>query len=188
MSKKTNEKPNQESIDKIIDSLDISANATTFTVETKTLAGLDISLDLSKQTFFGIGNIWLSPVSHTCKVPENLSKEDISILKEHINNGIIKLNSKEFIPPITRSDEVLKEYFDFIKQYGLDLTDPKSKSISKFKNLIRLNVDRNWSVKEIVRYCIEQETKYKNRTPVLKLLKNVLDNSQAPDNLTEFVN
>lgn len=187
MPRKTNQKVEEVTVDQLIDSVDVSTSVGAVKTETKPIANLDITIDLSKRTFFGLpsGKIRLGPKNFTCTVPADLSPEEEMMVRSLISTGELVLNRKEYIPPFTRSDDVLKEYFDFIKQYGLDPANQKSPSIIKFKNLIRMSIDRNWSAKEILRYCIEHETKTKNREKVLKTLKNALVNSTAPDSLLE---
>lgn len=184
MPRKSNNKA-EESVDQIIESVDVSTTLGNTKTETKPITGLNLTINLAKRTFFGLpsGKIKLGPKDYTCVVPDTLSDEEIVMLKNAIAVNDLVLDTKEYIPPFTRSDEVLKEYFDFIKEYGLDPSNQKSKSIVKFKNLIRMSIDRNWSAKEILRYCIEQETKTKNRPKVIKVLNNALINSTAPDNL-----
>lgn len=187
MPKKTNQKVEEPTIDQIIDSVDVSTTVGSVKTESKPIANLDVSINLEKRTFFGLpsGKMRLGPKNYTCVIPSDLSNEEEIMVRSLIDTGELVLNTKEYIPPFTRSDEVLKEYFDFIKQYGLDPVNQKSPSIIKFKNLIRLSIDRNWSAKEILRYCIEQETKTKNREKVIKTLKNALFNSTAPDTLLD---
>ena len=186
MTKKPNQKSDKteaSDIDKKIDSMDITASLGETSVSTINYVGRKITLNQKVETFFGIGNkkIWLSPNSYTCTVPDNLTNEELDVLRKAIDSKVVIIDSDAYICPIERSDEVLKEYFDYIKQYGLELSDKKSKSVAKFRQLVRIKIDRNWSAKEIIRYCIEQEKKYKNREKIIKILNNVLFNSDAPE-------
>lgn len=190
MTKKSNQKSDKPEIDPIdakIESLDISSIMGSTSTATQSYAGRKIALNQKVETFFGVGNkkIWLSPQNYTCVVPENLTAEETDVLKTAISQSKVLLDSDKYIAPIERSDSVLSEYFDFIKQYGLDIADKKSRSVAKFRQLVRMKIDRNWSAKEIIRFCIEQEKKYKNRDKVIKLLNNVLFNSDAPEFLLD---
>lgn len=188
MPRKPNQKVEEVTVDQLIDSVDVSSSVGAVKTESKPIANLNVSIDLSKRTFFGLpsGKMRLGPKNFTCVIPSDLNTEEEMMVRNLIDTGELVLNCKDYIPPFTRSDDVLKEYFDFIKQYGLDPANQKSPSIIKFKNLVRMSIDRNWSAKEILRYCIEQETKLKNREKVIKTLKNTLFNSNAPDSLLEI--
>ena len=192
MTKKSNQKsdkPETDPIDAKIESLDISSvmGSTSTATATESYAGRKIALNQKVETFFGVGNkkIWLSPQNYTCVVPQDLTPEETEQLKTAIKQSKVLLDSDKYVAPIERSNDVLSEYFDFIKQYGLDIADKKSKSVAKFRQLVRMKIDRNWSAKEIIRFCIEQEKKYKNRDKIIRLLNNVLFNSDAPEFLLD---
>lgn len=177
-------KEDETDINNLIQSLDItSENAG---IISSGIRGRDIVLNLTQESFFGVGDkIWLTPNNYTCKIPENLTYEEEKIIRTALAAGSIRLGT-QYIPNITRDKEVLAEYWSYVKQYGLStITDqPGYKTYEKFrKTLLKYGTDRNWTAKEIAKYCIEQEKQYKNRSTVIKLLNEVVLLTNCPDTL-----
>lgn len=146
--------------------------------------GKTISLNLKSETFFGVGSIWLTPKNYTTVVPSTLTPDQEEIIQTALNSGLL-LEGDVYVPPLDRQESVLEEYWQLIRAYGLDPADPKSKSMPAFRKLLKTGRDRNWTAKEVAKYCIKQETAYKNREKVLKLLQDLHKNSLCPDTLLE---
>ena len=149
-----------------------------------TVKGKTVSLNLKRESFLGIGSMWLTPKNYTATVPDNLTPAQEKQVRQSLDLGIL-VEGDIYIPPIDRRDSVLEEYWQLVKLYGLDAADPKSKSMPAFRKLLKMGVDRNWTAKEVAKYCIKQETAFKNREKVLKLLQDLHKNSLCPDTLLE---
>lgn len=171
----------KENIDQEIDNIDMTVSINNTDYITNSIKGKEISLNFKKESFFGVGKIWLSSENHSCVVPEEISSADETIIKKAINSGVLILGNS-FVPNISRDENVPIEYWDLIKSYGIRPTE-ESKSFKKFKYLIKYGIDRNWTAKEIIKICIENEKQYKNRKDVIKYLESVFDTIQCPDTL-----
>jgi hypothetical protein len=146
------------------------------------LIGKTFSLNQVMETFFGVGRFWLTPDNYTLTVPKDVKPSELVSISRAISQGILQEGDK-YIAPITKNKDVLNEYWHLIKSKGLDTNDNKSESTIKFRALFRNGVDRNWTAKEVAKYCIKQETDYKNRERVLKLLQDMHKFSECPDTL-----
>lgn len=171
----------KEQVDQEIDQIDMTVSINNSDFFTNSVKGKEISLNFKKESFFGIDNIWLSADNYSCVVPETISPQAEAVIKKAIEQGILCLGNV-FIQNKDRDDNVPNEYWELIKQYGIS---PKKddKSFKKFKYLIKYGVDRNWTAKEIIKTCIENEQKYKNRKEVIKYLNSVFDTIACPDSL-----
>lgn len=179
MTKKT-----KNAVDDIIQNIDLSVSSEKGTFFTKSLKGMTISLNQKVQSHFGVGPIWLTSSNYTTTIPDTISYQEEEILKKALSSGSI-VEGNSYIPPIDKNKDVLNEYWHLIKTFGLDPTNTKSESVTKFRKLLKNGVDRNWTAKEISNFCIEQEKKYKNRERVLKLLNDIHKNSDCPATLLE---
>lgn len=150
------------------------------------LTATHVSLNLKKESFFSLpsGRVKLTVKQYSCKVPENLTNSEKERLQRAIDSGVL-VEGDVFISPIDKNEDVLKEYFSLIKDYGLTMSDEKSPSTIKFRALFRLGVDRNWTAKEIANYCMGMETKGKNRKKILDTLLELHKYSDCPDTLFE---
>jgi hypothetical protein len=178
MSKKKVESNLEKDIESI--SLGVSINQSTYNVTS--LKGKNITLNFAKESFFGVGDIWLQEGKYTCVVPDNIKEKDEEILRDAIQKGIVVLGD-HFIPNINKEQAVLEEYWDYIKTFGFEDTQ-NHKAFSKFKKLFKYGIDRNWTAKEIVKYCISNELNYKSRPNVIKLLNQVFNRLDCPDTLS----
>tara|TARA_R110002074_G_scaffold402324_1_gene607026 strand:+ start:66614 stop:67180 length:567 start_codon:yes stop_codon:yes gene_type:complete len=183
MPKKTTKKVAAETVSQDIDTISISGTVGAETSK-QTLKGKEISLNQKAESFFGIGDIWLTHTNYSATVPQNISPQHLSILEGALARGQVVLGNK-YIPPIDRKDEVLEEYWHLIKTYGLDSTKDKCPAMVAFRKLFRVGTDRNWTAKEIANFCIERETRSKNRDKTLKLLRDTHRYSSCPDTLLE---
>jgi len=163
--------------------IDISATLGAETIKAE-LVGQKISLNQKVESFFGVGNIWLTHENYSATVPDNLNPQQLEILERALAKGLVVKGDK-YIPPIDRNEDVLEEYWNLIKTYGLDTNKEKDPSTIAFRKLFRSGVDRNWTAKEIANFCMEREARYKNRDKVMKLLKDTHKYSSCPDTLLE---
>lgn len=172
-------------VDKQIEDIDFAVSVGTETTVTKSVKGIEISLNTKAETFFGVGDIWLSSKDYTCKVPDNVSPATEIAIRNAIKRGVL-VEGNVKINPIEKNNAVLDEYWDLIKTFGLEnsVTNP-SESLKRFRKLFKEGVDRNWTAKEIARFCYRKEQDYKNRDKVLKLLKDTIQFSTCPDTLLE---
>ncbi len=183
MSKKKIEtKTSETNLDTAIESMSVGVTINQNTYNTVSLKGKSITLNFAKESFFGVGDIWLQEGKHTCIVPENIKEKDEEILRDAIQKGIIVLGN-HFIPNISKDQAVLDEYWNYIKSFGFQ-DSPKHPAFSRFKNLFKYGTDRNWTAKEVVKYCITCELKYKSRPEVIKLLNQIFNRLDCPDTLS----
>lgn len=184
-------KKKEDTVNADIDSVSLSGTISADRIDTSKsdikVRGETFSLNLKKESFLGIGDIWLSYKNHTAKIPEDIS----DALEKKIRNAVAKgilVPGDTFIPPITKDEAVLEEYWEYIKVFGLDVKPEgkQSDSVIKFRKLFKDGVDRNWTAKEIARFCSKREVEYKNRKRVLKLLEDLDRFSMCPDTLTEY--
>jgi len=180
MSKKNK----QNSVDDLIQNIDLSVSNGSSTFFTNSIKGKTISLNQKLQPVFGIGPIWLTSSNYSAVVPDTITYQEEEIIKKGLSSGAI-VEGKVYIPPIDKNRDVLNEYWHLIKTFGLEPTNSKSESVIKFRQLLKNGVDRNWTAKEISSFCIEQEKKYKNRDRVIKLLNDLYENSDCPVTLLE---
>lgn len=182
MAKNKTKSNEQSSIESQIADLAVGVSINDIAYNSVPLKGKNITLNFQKESFFGVGDIWLQEGKHTCIVPENITPRDEEILRDAINKGIVVLGD-HFIPNVQKDQAVLEEYWDYIKRYGF-VDSSQHKAFSKFKKLFRYGTDRNWTAKEVVKYCITSELKYKSRQDVLKLLNNIFNRLNCPDTLS----
>lgn len=161
-----------------------TVGATTISGAKSTTEVKEISLNQKVESFFGIGSIWLTHENYTAKIPGNLTSQQIEILQQGLDRGLI-VEGNVYIPPIDKNPEVLEEYWHLVKTYGIDTNDEKAISTKAFRKLFRNGVDRNWTAKEIANHCMEREARGKNRDRVMKLLKDTHKYSDCPDTLLE---
>ena len=192
MVKKTNQNPepsvteDQNKINNAIQNLDISTSLAGKVSVGKSLKGKSITLNQKAESFFGTSNksIWLGPKTYSMVVPDTITPEEEIEVNNAISLGIL-VEGNTYIPPIDKDPKVLQEYWSLIKTHGLSPSDPKCKSFPKFSRLLKKPIDRNWTAKEITNYCIQEETKYKNREKIIGYLKAVHINADCPNTLLE---
>ena len=129
------------------------------------LAGQDISIDLTRRAYFGVGDIWLSPDNYWCTVPDNMTSAQYAIIDSCLQNGSIHLG-KTFIPPMNKASDVPEKYWVSIERNGFD----NKKAKADFALLLRRGHDQGWTALEIVNFCLEKERAGKNRKNILALL------------------
>jgi hypothetical protein len=82
--------------------------------------------------------------------------------------------SKVKTTPVYKPDGVLEGWYTLVKKEG------RSKlSVESFRQLIKMGMDNNYSLAEIVLYCLRQEEDGARREPVIGLLKEVLKYSDG---------
>lgn len=182
MAKNKTKSNEQSSIESQIDGLSVGISINDVAYNSLPLKGKNITLNFQKESFFGVGDIWLQEGNYTCVVPENISPRDEDILRDAVNKGIVVLGD-HFIPNVQKDEKVLEEYWDYVKRFGF-ADSSKHKSFEKFKKLFRYGTDRNWTAKEVVKHCISCELKYKSRADVIKLLNEIYNRLNCPDTLS----
>jgi hypothetical protein len=177
-------KKKTQSVEELIQNIDLSVAQGDTITHTSELKGKTYTLNQKKRVTFGVGNIWLTTKNPTITFDKDLSSQEESIIRKAIADGTL-VEGSTVILPIDRDDKVLAEYWHLVKTYGLVPADTKSKSMIKFKSLLRLGSDRNWTAKEIAKYCIKQEQEYKNRENIIRLLNDLHKNADCPDSFLE---
>lgn len=139
------------------------------------LIGKFISINQKIESYFGVGNIWLTNQNYYTEIPDNLSDEEYEIISKSLADGTIVLG-KQFIPPIERNKEVLEEYWQALKPSGFNLTTKLGVAArAKFTNLVKRNTDRGYTSYEVSAYCLNKEIQGSARSDVMRLLKEVID-------------
>lgn len=177
-NKKTN------TVEDTIKNLSIGATIGGDDYYSNSLIGKEVSLNQKKASNFRIGSLDLTNKRYSAKIKEDITSDQEQVIRKGLSMGLI-VEGNVYIPPIDRDNTVLEEYWNLIKVYDLNPADPRSKSMPKFKLLYKKGVDRNWTAKEVAKFCMEQEKKYKNRERVLKLLNDLHKYSDCPDTLLE---
>jgi hypothetical protein len=144
------------------------------------LQGKEVSLNLKKESYFGVGSIWLTPDNYWCVIPNNLNSSDYEIIAKAISLGTLTLG-KVYIAPIEKASNVLEKYWLLIERNGFD----NKKAKTDFSMLIKRGVDSGWTALEIVNYCLEKENKGKRRKEIIRLLEQVSKNYEGPLRLYE---
>jgi hypothetical protein len=139
------------------------------------LIGKIISINLKKETYFGIGDIWLSPENYWATVPDRFTDEAYEIIAKSLALGFIVLG-KQFIPPVDKISNTLEKYWSFIDKTGFESKQAKA----EFSSLARKGIDSGWTAVEIAQFCINKENKGKKRKEVLKLLTQLIQNYRGP--------
>jgi hypothetical protein len=147
---------------------------------TNSLQGKEISLNLKKESYFGVGSIWLTPENYWCVVPDELSYADYTIIDKAIASGTLIIG-KAYIPPVEKASNVLEKYWLLIEKNGFD----NKKAKTDFSMLIKRGVDSGWTALEIVNYCLDRENKGKRRKEIIRLLDQVAKNYEGPLRLYE---
>ena len=132
------------------------------------LVGKIVSLNTKATSYFGVGDIELNSGRYYATVSKGMPSEYYEVLEKSLKAGTIVLGRVQ-INPIDRNEDTLKEWYK-----AVDLEGGRTPNmISAFKGLIAARVDKNYSLGEIVRYCLAEERKGKNREEVLAFLKEV---------------
>lgn len=149
-----------------------------------TLVDKTFSLNLKKQTILGFGRFWLTPENYSFTVPSDATQDELASITRAVSNGTL-VEGDTYVPPIDRDESVLDEYWHLIKTYGLDTNNNKSESTIQFRKIFKNGTDRNWTAKEVAKYCIKKEAEYKNRDKIIRLLQDMHKYSSCPDTLLE---
>jgi len=144
------------------------------------LQGKEISLNLKKESYFGVGSIWLTPDNYWCVIPDDLTLSDYEIIGKAISSETLTLG-KVYIAPIEKASNVLEKYWLLIERNGFD----NKKAKTDFSMLIKRGVDSGWTALEIVNYCLDKENKGKRRKELIRLLEQVAKNYEGPLRLYE---
>ncbi len=142
---------------------------------THPLVGKTISINLKAGTYFGVGDIWLTPDNYWAEVPDNLLAADYAVIERAIKAGTVQLG-QHFIPPVEKASNTLEKYWLMIERRGFDDKQVKA----DFSMLLRRGQDSGWTALEIVNYCIEKEQAGKRRKEVIRLLDQVAKNYDGP--------
>lgn len=127
-----------------------------------------ISLNAKHAPFFGVGDIWLSEKAFWATVSPDMPSDYYDSILAGLKSGAI-VKGKRWIPAVDRSPKTLEEWYKAVDVEG----GRSPKTVAAFKTLIAKRKDGNYSLGEIVRYCMAQERKGKNREEVLEFLREV---------------
>lgn len=178
-------KKEDEALNSLIQNIDITTISGDTIFNSITVKGKTVSLNFKAETFFGVGSIWLDINKYSCVIPDTINPKEEEIIKNALKRGIL-IEGDKYYPRFTRNNDVLEEYWNVIRQFGLESMGSSNAykiSFNKFKNLLKYGTDRNWTAKEIANHCISEEIKYKNRKQVVKLLTELIKLTDAPDTL-----
>lgn len=179
------QKKEKNNVDASISAMDLDTTIDNKVHTSATIkAGDKISLNQKKETFVGVAGLWFTPKAYCHEIPANVTIDQLIQIKDLIANEILLLGDIKILP-LEKDKAVLGEYWELLKREGLKVKDKKSRSVAKFRALLLRPIDRNWTAKEICKYCIEQEVKYKNRADIIKLLTDLAVNANCPDSLQE---
>lgn len=145
------------------------------------LRGRYVSLDLSQRTFFGVGDIWLSPENPVSIVPEDISSEDLELLNKTIASGVLKIG-KTFCPPVLQDQITLKQFDKLVESTPMT-TRIADEVKTKFFRLLTTGRAGGWTAYEIITYCIAKEESRRARKLVVDYLREVLDTYDGPKKL-----
>lgn len=164
-----------ENIDPSSYLLNVSLGASGRSSLASKLAGKIISLNLKKETYFGISNIWLTPERYWATVPDNLSDQDYAIIAKSLEHNKLVLG-KTYIPPIDKVSNICEKYWELLSKSGFDSKDTKA----AFSTLVRKGQDSGWTAVEIAQFCLEKEQKARKREGVVKLLTQLIKSYDGP--------
>lgn len=159
-----------------IDKLSKSTSATN-------LVGKIISLDLRKDSYFGVGNIWLTQKNYWAKIPAGLTPAGYDVIRRALQSGLIVLG-KKYIPQVEKNKSTIEDYWKLIQSSRNNGSISKD-TIEQFKNLLKKKTTEGWTVTEVVAYCKAKERESRNREHVLTFLKSVEAMYEGPLSLTE---
>ena len=140
-----------------------------------TLIGKIISINLKRESYFGVGSIWLTPEKYWAKVPDGLTDQEYDTIAASIAQRTVVLG-KQFIAPIDKASNVPEEYWSLIEKTGFESKNAKS----KFSLLVRKGEDLGWTAIEIAQFCLDKENTKKKRKEVIKLLTQLIQNYNGP--------
>lgn len=183
--KKNNTEPTEVAVtelDTAIENLTINTQTVNGTFLSRSMKGQKLSLNQKRETFIGVGSMWFTPKEYCLTVPDNITPEQDIELQNLVGMGILVLGEVK-VEPIDRDPAVLDEYWTLLKTFGLNPADNKSLSVKKFRELFKKPIDRNWTAKEIIKYCMKQESDTKNRKNILNYLDQMYLNIHCPDTL-----
>ncbi len=179
--KKTTKSTNKDHTEDYIPSISVSVGADSMTTSSKDdLVGTIISLNQKNQTFFGLGQIWLSPNRYWCSVPDNLTADEYKLISKAIADGRL-VRGKKFIPPVDKDPRVLSKYWNLVKSTGIETTEAKN----EFMDLLRKEVIGGYTAREIANHCIRMEKDYQSRKKALAVLEEVRSRYFGPTYIHE---
>jgi len=161
-----------------IPEVSIGSSSVSLTPSKGTIIGKEISINLKATTFFGIGDIWLTPDNYWAVVPDNLSDRDYAIILASLKAGTIKLG-KQFIPPVDKASDVRERYWFLIERTGFETKASKQ----AFKDLMVRGTDDGWTAIEIANFCLDKENNGRKRKDVIRMLTKLVDNYDGPISL-----
>lgn len=151
----------------------------------KNHAGIVVSLNLKKRTYFGIGKnddlkLWLDNEHWAAKVPEGLSDEEALQLTRAIHAGIVVVGKKR-IPAIEKEFEVKASFLSKVK--NARVLDDKSKG--PFRDLVRAGKAGGFTALEILSECLQWEKANRGRQEWILFLQAGIDSYDGPLQLVE---
>jgi len=166
-------KPKSASQGDIIASTTIGSGSTTST--SSSLVGQTISINLKRNSYYGVGDIWLSPENYWATIPNGMSAQEYEIITNSLMSGTI-VEGKIFIPPVDKISNIPEKYWSIIARTGFETKEAKN----EFSALIRKGADSGWTAIEIAQFCLGKENAGAKRTRVVNLLTQLIKNYQGP--------
>jgi len=149
-------------------------------------AGEVLSLNQKKAPYLGIGMneetrqhkvVW--NVKGWCKqVPTGLTYEEAQQIQKCISEGVL-VTGRHYLPAKVKDPATIKKYLDTIRQPLM----PVAKK--PFQELVRKKQEGNYSAKEIIVACIQEEEKLRRRADWLRFLGDGLKACTGPELIVE---
>lgn len=149
-------------------------------------AGTEVSLNLKKASYWGLGDndrgkiFWLSTENWCGTIPDDVNSEDATQIANAFAAGTLVMG-REWIPALDKDKTVLRKYEQVLNDYKY--VNDEFKNI--WRDLLSRKKEGNYTAREILSHCIEQERKLRNRKPHLAWLEDALDYYEGPDFLVQ---
>lgn len=142
------------------------------------IVGKEISINLKVATYFGVGNIWLTPENYWATVPDNLTSSEYDIIRKSLAAGSIVVG-RQFIPPVDKASDVREKYWLMIDRTGFETKSAKK----AFHDLLLKGIDDGWTAIEIANFCLDKENNTRRRKDVVRILTTMINNYDGPVSL-----
>lgn len=183
MPRKQKEDTTKEEIQNITPVLGSTLDKNASKTSRTSLVGQTISINLKKDSYFGVGDIWLTQKNYWAKIPAGLTPAAYEVIRRALSSGLIVLG-KKYLPQVEKNKSTVDSFWKLIQDQKNNISVHKT-TIEQFRNLLKKQSVEGWTVTEIVSFCKAKERESKNREHVLLFLKNVADMYEGPITLTE---
>jgi hypothetical protein len=149
-------------------------------------AGLSLSLNMKKGSFFSIGEpgkpmqFKLTPDDWHRVVPKGLSDMESAQITQALNSGRVKIG-QVLMPPIVKDASVIVKYMNIMKQ-SATLTEEIKET---FRTLVAFGKEGGYTALEILNECLEYAQKYRKGTPWVSFIDAGIDAYEGPDQLVQ---